>query len=82
MSAEKIALREARNVDDLKRRDGLVRRIKRMREDAVLDKASIEWFNANRLGEGETPLSTEFEDALIAWCDGKGPLPSVPERAQ
>ncbi len=76
--SERLKLREASNVDDLKRRDALVRRIKAIRESAELDKATIEYFNANRLTEGQQPISTAFEDAVIAWCDGKGPMPEVP----
>lgn len=67
------ALREAVNVDDLKQRDRLVRRLKKIRADAVLDKGTL--LHWNRLHPDETQFSTAFEDAVIAWCDGKGPMP-------
>jgi hypothetical protein len=78
MSDERLKLREAVNVADLKQRDALVRRVKKMRADAVLGKATIEWFNAHRLQPGEAPISTDYEVAVIAWCDGKGPFPTIP----
>lgn len=79
MDDSRLRLREAVNVPDLKMRDKLVRRIAEIRADAVLDKNTAEWFNAHRLQPGEAPINTTFEDALIAWCDGKGPIPQLPE---
>lgn len=70
-----LRLREAVNVPDLKKRDAIVRQIRRIRADAVLDKNTIEWYNANRLPAGEAPLDSSWCDEIIAWCDGKGPLP-------
>lgn len=68
-----IKLREAVNVEDLKARDRLVRRLRKIRHGAVLDKNTYEYWN--RLHPNEPPIGTSFEDAVIAWCDGKGPMP-------
>lgn len=71
-------LREALNVDDLKKRDRIVRRLRRLRADTVLDKNTIEHWN--RLHPNERQLSTAFEDRVIAWCDdpsGPPPHPSA-----
>lgn len=72
-----LALREAVNVPDLKQRDKLVRRLKKIRAKAVLDLNTIRWWNENRTDQ--PPMDPSFEEALIAWCDGKGPMPEVPE---
>lgn len=66
-------LREAVNVDDLKARDRLVRRMRKIRGGAVLDKNTYEYWN--RLHPNEAPIDTSFEDQVIASCDGLGPLP-------
>jgi hypothetical protein len=78
MGEPRMRLREAVNVDDLKQRDKLVRRTRKIRADAVLDKSTCEHWN--RLHPDEPPISTAFEDAVIAWCDGKGPMPQEPIR--
>lgn len=71
-------LREAVNVADLKKRDRLIRRRRKIRADAVLEKNTIEYWN--RQHPTESRISTAFEDALIAWCDGRGPMPTkVPD---
>ena len=69
-------LREAVNVPDALRRDKLVRRIRQIRENAILDRNTILHWNQNHPAE---PIDTAFEDSLIAWCDGRGPMPSLPE---
>lgn len=74
MDEERLELREAVNVPDLKERDRLVRRIRKMRADAVLDKNTLEYWN--RRHPHERQFSTAFEDKMIAWCDGKGPMPT------
>lgn len=71
--AQPLQLREAVNVADLKRRDALVRRIRQLREEAVLDKNTIEYWNAHH--PDESPIDSSWCDEVIAWCDGKGPLP-------
>ncbi len=76
MTADFIVLREAFNVADLKRRDRLVRQILRIRHDAVIEKNALERWN--RTHPDSEPRSTAYEDAVIAWCDGTGPLPKVP----
>lgn len=76
MNGELPQLREARNVGELKARDLLVRRVKKIRDDAVLDKNT--WEHWNRLHPNEPQVDTAFEDAVIAWCDGNGPLPEAP----
>jgi hypothetical protein len=68
-----ISLREAVNVPDLKRRDQIVRRIRKIRADAVLDKNTIEWWNEHN--PNETPIDAAWCQEVIDWCDGKGPLP-------
>lgn len=68
-----MELREAVNVPDALQRDALVRRVRAIRERAVLDRDAIAHWNATH--PGEPPLSAAFEDAMIAWCDGEGPLP-------
>ena len=70
--------RVAENVADELERDRLVRRIQKLRADAVLDKNTIEHWN--RTHPTERPMDTAFEDAMIAWCDGKGPFPTLPAR--
>lgn len=78
-SNELLTLREAVNVPDALQRDKLVRRIKRLRASVVLDVNTIEHWN--RTHPNEMPVSTDFERAVIAWCDGKGPFPELPEDA-
>jgi hypothetical protein len=73
---DRLRLREAVNVADLKDRDRLVRRIRSIRAGAVLDKGTnAHW---NHTHPTELPLSTAFEDAVIAWCDGTGAIPTLP----
>lgn len=67
-------LREAVNFEDFVEREKLVSRRVAMRADAVLQKNTIEYYN--RAHPNETPLSTAFEDKVIAWLDGKGPQPT------
>ena len=68
-----LNLREAVNVADLKRRDKLLLTIRKIRAAAVLDKNTIEHWN--REHPTEPPLDSAWCDEVIAWCDGKGPLP-------
>ena len=68
-------LREAMNVAEELERDALIRRKVLLRRDALLDKHTIERWN--RRNPTEVPFSTAFEDAVIAWCDGKGPMPNA-----
>jgi acyl carrier protein phosphodiesterase len=68
--------REPVNVPDALARDRLVRRFAKIRADAVIDKNTIEHWN--RMHPDEEPLDAAFEDSVIAWCDGKGPLPTLP----
>lgn len=71
-------LRDPRNVTEALQRDALVRRVKKIRDDAVLDRNTIKRWN--RMNPDKNPISTEFEDQMIAWCDGKGPMPTeVPD---
>ena len=67
-------LREPVNVADALARDRLVRRLKRIRASAVLDKNTFERWNVQH--PNEEPLDTSWCDEIIAWCDGVGPLPS------
>lgn len=67
-------LREPLNVDELKERDKLVRRIKRIRAGFVLDKNTYEHWN--RTHPDGRPIDTSFFDKCIDWCDGKGPMPT------
>jgi hypothetical protein len=73
MSDTRLQLREAVNVDDLKARDRLVRRFRKLRADAVLDKNTYEHWN--RAHPDAKPIDTSWCDEIIAWCDGRGPLP-------
>jgi hypothetical protein len=66
----RLHLREAFNVDDLKQRDALVRRGRVIRQMAVHEKTQIDRWNAEH--PAEPAIATEFEDAVIAWCDGVG----------
>jgi hypothetical protein len=68
-------LREPVDVTDALARDRLVKRLRKMRANAVLDKNTIEWYNQSRLPPGEQPLDSSWCDEVIAWCDG-GPLPA------
>ena len=69
-------LREPRNVPELKARDALVRRVKALRASVVLDRADLQHWN--RMNPDKKPLCHAFEDAMIAWCDGLGPMPALP----
>jgi hypothetical protein len=71
-----MSLREAVNVDDLKQRDKIVRRFRKIRAEAVLDKNTYEHWNS--LHPDEKPLDLAFFDEVIAWCDsgGEGPVPT------
>lgn len=71
----RLVLREAFNVDDLKQRDAIVRRGRVIRQMAAHDKAQIDRWNAAH--PSETPISTEFEDAVIAWGDGTGDVAAI-----
>lgn len=66
-------LREPVNVPDALARDRIVRRLRKIRAAAVLDKNTIEHWN--REHPNEEPLDASWCDDVIAWCDGKGPLP-------
>lgn len=74
-----MSLREAFNVEDLKRRDRLVRRFRKMRAEAVLEKNTLEYVNS--IHPDWPPFDTKFEEAVIAWCDsgGEGPMPVPPD---
>lgn len=70
---EPFRLRQAVNVPDEIERNRLVERMRKIRADAVLDKDSAAHWNATH--PNETPLDVTFWDEVIAWCDGRGPLP-------
>ena len=75
---EVLKLREAVSVPDALMRDDLVRAIRRHREHAVQIRAdAIAW---NAAHPNEEPITHFTEDAVIAWCDGKG-TPADIERA-
>ena len=76
VSGYRPALREPRNVDERIERDCLVRRNLAIRLAASEAKIAVEHWN--RAHPGEPPMDTDFEDAVIAWCDGLGPLPEMP----
>lgn len=73
--SERLELRPAVNVPDAIARDLLVRRGHRIRAEAVQRKIDMQHWNATH--PDEEPIDTSFEDAVIAWCDGKGPFPQV-----
>ena len=73
---EPLKLREAVNVPDFITRETLVARLRDIRSGAVLDKLTIEHWN--RMNPDQPTIDTTFEDAVIAWCDGKGPMPEAP----
>lgn len=70
-------LREAVNVVELLERDALVVRLRELRNDAVVMKATLEHWN--RQHPDEKQFDTSFEDQVVAWCDGKGPRPEFPK---
>lgn len=74
--SDRLELRPAFNVTDALQRDALVRRALKIRAEALQQKHDIEYWN--KAHPNETPIDTGFEDAVIAWCDGKGPMPSAP----
>ncbi|MCK9494191.1 MAG: hypothetical protein M0R75_01665 [Dehalococcoidia bacterium] len=76
MSGWRPKLREPNNVAEALERDDLVSRGLAIRRRAEAMKADIEHWN--RTHSDQAPLSTAFEDAIIAWCDGLGPLPEMP----
>ena len=53
----------------------LVSRFSKFRADAVQAKHDVEHWNS--INPDEKPISTTFEDAVIAWCDGTGPEPTL-----
>lgn len=68
-----LNLREPQNVRDVMQNDGFVRRLRVIRKEVVQMKTDMEhWNDAN---PDEEPMSTDWEDRMIAWCDGKGPMP-------
>lgn len=74
--SERLKFRSAVNVPDALTQDKLIRRMRRIRAGAVLDKNTIEYWNRGH--PDEKPIDTAFEDSVIAWCDGTGPLPKAP----
>jgi hypothetical protein len=66
-------LREGVNVRDFMEREKLVRRLRKMREEAVLDRNTILHLNRTRGWN----FSTEFEDTVIAFCDGRASIEDV-----
>jgi hypothetical protein len=76
VSEEWPTLREAVNVPEALERDRLVRRRLRGRAEVAQCKVDVEHWN--RTHPNETPLDTTFEDAMIAWYDGRGPMPELP----
>lgn len=72
----RLVFREPANVADFMTFDKLVRRARRIRREAVQSKRDVECWN--RLHPNEPPMSTDWEDSVIAWCDGKGPNPTIP----
>lgn len=72
---EGFHLRPGVDVPDEIKRDRLAKRVRRLRADAVLDKNTREYWN--RMHPDEEQFDTITEDAIIAWCDGRGPLPSA-----
>lgn len=72
-----LLMREAVNVDDLKERDKLVRRLRKARAEVVLDLNT--WEHWNRTHPDQTPIDTTFERAMIAYYDGEGPMPAIPD---
>lgn len=75
MSEAGFRLNEAINVPGAQARDRLVRRMRALREEAVIEKNTIQYWN--RTHPDEQPIDTAFEDSVIAWCDGEGPLPTM-----
>jgi len=75
MSDFREPLREAVNVPDEIERDRIIRRFQRTRAYAASLKADVEdW---NRRNPDKKPFDTCVEDAIIAFCDGKGPFPTT-----
>ena len=73
---KRLELREAVNVLDAMKRDRIVRRLRKIRREAVQSRVDIEYWNA--VHPDEPPIATTFEDQVIAWYDGTGPLPWPP----
>lgn len=71
--SDRLEFREAINVPEAIEKDRLIRLVRQIRAEAVLDKNTWEHLNATH--PDWKPIDTSFEDATIAWCDGKGPLP-------
>jgi hypothetical protein len=74
---DRLHLREALSVPDALRRDELVRRVRQIRDAAVVDRDTILYWNRHHPTEEQ--FSTAFEDSVIAWCEGRGPLPVLHE---
>lgn len=68
-------LREAVNVPDAIERDRVIRGFRRARAHAAELKSDIEKWN--RENPNEKPFDTAMEDAIIAYCDGAGPMPTT-----
>lgn len=69
--------KEAVNVVRFKQREKLLARLRKLRAAVVLDINTIEYWNKTH--PEEIPISTDFEYAVLAFYDGKGPMPMVPE---
>lgn len=73
----RLWIREAVNVPDLLERDELVRKCLRIRSNAEERiRQARDW---NATNPDEPPLDTSFYEAVVAWCDGEGPLPDLPQ---
>lgn len=69
-------LREARNVEEFKQREALVKRMRKLRAEVVLEIHTIEYWN--RTHPDEPSFDVSYYRAVLAWIDGKGPMPAPP----
>ena len=70
----RLVLREVFNVNDLPDSQRNPGRVKVLRAMAAHDQAQIERWNASH---PEDLVSSAFEDAVIAWCDGTGDVVAI-----
>ena len=70
---DRLRLRPGVSVPDELKRDAIVRRLSQSRAVVVaLRRDLLAWNAAN---PDKPQLDTKLEDEMLAWLDGKGPLP-------
>ena len=72
-------LRPATTVAEFLAREEVVTRLRAMRERVELDLNTIRYWN---LQHPDQPIDPSFEEAMLAYLDGRGPMPSLPPASE